>query len=557
MQSPEHQPNPLFHALYVSDILHLICDLLENSDWMSLMLTCKSMFATPASHVWASLDGVQVLTDLLVETTEIENDATTISESAVDFSRFDIYSPLVRHLRVYGRTSKYLRSEFRRRCALRSQQSALFPKLESITMRSSDLFHDSDALMWIEILAAPTLAELRIIPIKKAGATALVSYPATSIISKLLSETCPGIKRLELYSINITQDHNGTEPSAILWQDPFQQSFGSLIHLREVTASVAFIDRRGFKTLGALPNLQKLSIRGFETRPQNLQLCIPQSSFPALTDLSLVQVDSNTLSALMKVRPFARNLTSVYFSQWFYTVRRWRREHPRRLRWFAEALPLLLQHTHTLKSFRYDASETERSIGLGGYYRIEFASFLQSRLTIGHMNDKGIYECTLNLFGGYFVVHRCCCPELLWCQQVVLLLRYSGGLQKGAGGSRDSERLREPEHRARERSQVLPSAPEARTTRELPPSSLRCVNAGDTDLRSPQVELKMPQAGNSPGFNQLTKLGVGKIPALRLCSEKCQPPERLCTPRRDWSSSHAMTQPHPSRLGVDSLASVT
>ena len=67
-----------YHPLFVSDVLHLICDLLEVSDWMSLMLTCKSMFATAASHIWANLDGVQVLTDLLVETTEAEYINTTI-----------------------------------------------------------------------------------------------------------------------------------------------------------------------------------------------------------------------------------------------------------------------------------------------------------------------------------------------------------------------------------------------------------------------------------------------------------------------------------------------
>ncbi|KAF8604314.1 hypothetical protein BDV93DRAFT_100583 [Ceratobasidium sp. AG-I] len=78
MQSPESRPQPVFHALFISDVLHLICDLLEVSDWMSLMLTCKPMFATAASHIWANLDGVQVLTDLLVETTAEAGGTTTV-----------------------------------------------------------------------------------------------------------------------------------------------------------------------------------------------------------------------------------------------------------------------------------------------------------------------------------------------------------------------------------------------------------------------------------------------------------------------------------------------
>lgn len=49
------------------------------------------MFATAASHIWANLDGVQVLTDLLVEAAETEQNTTIIASShfLVTYGRYN------------------------------------------------------------------------------------------------------------------------------------------------------------------------------------------------------------------------------------------------------------------------------------------------------------------------------------------------------------------------------------------------------------------------------------------------------------------------------------
>ncbi|KAF8604316.1 hypothetical protein BDV93DRAFT_522438 [Ceratobasidium sp. AG-I] len=389
MQSPL---KPLAYALFVPDVLHLICDLLELPDWMALMLTCKSTFATAASHVWANLDGVKDLTDLLVKALHPEynnsSQADTSLEVALDFTRFDIYAPLVRHLRVYGRTSRYLRGEHRRRCTLRSQQSALFPRLESVTLITSDLCYDSDALNWIEMLAAPTLAELRIIPIETRDATAFVSYLATASIAKTISERCPQIKRIELYPINIA-DRNDDEGSDMLWKDPLQQSFGSLVHLREVTSSIIFVNKGGLTTLGSLPELQRLSIDGCKEHLQVYELSAPESSFPALTHLSLIEVNKNSIFALLAVRPLIRRLNSLLIRQCFENLSNSYRRCWHSHFWLANTLPLVLQRVPTLKRLSYDAGQTIQHEA----HNLDLAPLLQamSELSLEYLSISNLF----------------------------------------------------------------------------------------------------------------------------------------------------------------------
>ncbi|KAF8604317.1 hypothetical protein BDV93DRAFT_555590 [Ceratobasidium sp. AG-I] len=376
MHPLEHRPDPVFHALFVSDVLYMICDLLEVSDWMSLMLTCKSTFATAASHIWANLDGVHILTDLLVEGTEKTNSNKVKLDPVVDFSRFDVYAPWVRYLRVYGRTSKYLRGEYRRRCAQRSQQSSLFPKLESITMHTSDLHHDSDALVWVDILAAPTLAELRVVPIEKVGATAFVSFTATTKLSQALSESGPNIKRLEFYPSSAVNNSDDDEISDMLWKSLLGKSFESFVGLREITSSVLLIDRGGLAILGALPCLEKLLLKGCDECPQDLELSIPDSSFPALTHMSLLEIDADSLLALMSTSSFVQRLTSISLSQRFYLKNPYD-EGAGGQDWLSQKLPLFLRHTSSLKRFTYNAREIGH-YGQQHSFDIENLSLLRS-----------------------------------------------------------------------------------------------------------------------------------------------------------------------------------
>ncbi|KAF8594677.1 hypothetical protein BDV93DRAFT_565164 [Ceratobasidium sp. AG-I] len=343
---------------------------------MALMLTCKSTFATAASHVWANLDGVKDLTDLLVEASNSDYNRSPQLEVALDFTRFDIYAPLVRHLRVYGRTSRYVQGEHQRRCTLRSQQSALVPRLESsFFFRIKNIYCRVGATPYGTALQQDKqrekreqqssakresnkkeekrgLTELRIVPIEKRDATAFISYKATSSIVKTISERCPHIKRIELYPINITGSSYDNLP-AVLWKDSLQQSFESLVYLREVTSSIAFVNRGGLATLGFLPGLQSLSIDGCKEHLQEFELSVSDTSFPVLTHLSLFEVDKDTMFALLTVQPLIRRLSSLSFRQCFESLSETYEMGRYSHLWLANTLPLILGHITALKRLGY------------------------------------------------------------------------------------------------------------------------------------------------------------------------------------------------------------
>ncbi|KAG9123957.1 hypothetical protein FRC07_013369 [Ceratobasidium sp. 392] len=200
---------PKEHALYIPELLDLIGGLLDMSDWLALLRTCKSVFPMIASRVWREVEA-QVMMDLIIEVSQNKLDESDVSrgtprsqeESAVDFTRFDVYAPFIRQLRVYGRTARYFKGERRRICTRRAREGALLPNLTSVTLLTSDLTPDSAALFWLDLFLMPSLRELSVKPAVKTE-IAWVSYSVASDILEKLVTTCSAVERLELHPRDI------------------------------------------------------------------------------------------------------------------------------------------------------------------------------------------------------------------------------------------------------------------------------------------------------------------------------------------------------------------
>ncbi|KAG9091186.1 hypothetical protein FS749_016730 [Ceratobasidium sp. UAMH 11750] len=350
-----HGPEPQVHALCVPELLDLVVDLLDMSDWFSLMRTCGSIFPVIASRVWREVEA-EVILDLIVEVTQVNDSGNNIADDSLDFTRFDFYAPFVRQLLVRGRTARDFEGERRRVCTQRAQQGTLLPNVESVTLLTSDLDPNSESLLWLDLFLTPSVRELIVEPAATTH-TAWVSYPVTSNILGKLVNTCSAIETLKLCPKDITRGDSigpgdvGNSTSQ-LW--PFSpRDFGACTQLRRVTSTVLILSDGGFAALGALPRLEYLSIWGCGEHPESLQLYAPDDSFPALTQLDLLDIDPTNLLAIMGVKQFSSGLTSLALSTDFgdasYDMQGC--EH-----WLTQSLPRLLQHTSQLKCFIYEAS---------------------------------------------------------------------------------------------------------------------------------------------------------------------------------------------------------
>ncbi|KAG8742386.1 hypothetical protein FRC10_001608 [Ceratobasidium sp. 414] len=386
------------HALHIPELLYLIRDLIDANDSLSLMKTCKSIFPLIASSVWSEVEA-QVLMELIVEgpqsTGNELKDSNDIADSTIDFSRFDVYAPFVRQLRVYGRTARYFKGERRRVCVSRAQQGVLLPNLTSITMLTSDLFHDSDALFWLDLFLKPSLCELRLTPIAKSYTT-WISFPATSALLGKLVTTCPTIEKLDFYPMDIKRlsGKNADSSTGMFWSPSPRPDFSAFIQLRRITSSISILDQGGLAALGSLPRLRFLSIHGSGESPRDVQLDVPEGSFPSLTQLNLLEVDTTNLPAIMGVKQLVRGLTSLRLSQAFS---RSEEDLLYREGWLSQTLPRLLEHTSRLKHLSYNAIPTFGRFGYYPVHRIDHTSLLQTLSGVPLQNVSLVGLCFLDV----------------------------------------------------------------------------------------------------------------------------------------------------------------
>ncbi|KAG8768979.1 hypothetical protein FRC12_005236 [Ceratobasidium sp. 428] len=382
---PYSQDIPQTHPLFLPELLDLVSGLLDTSDWLALMRTCRPMFPVIASRVWREIEA-QVIMDLIVETSRTgvttSDDSNHVlnlrAEPAFDFTRFDIYAPFVRQLRVYGRTARYFNPDRRRICTRRAEGDMLLPNVTSVTLLTSDLDTDSAAVFWLDLFLMPSLRELNVKPATKTS-TAWVSYSVASRILGKLATTCSDIEKLEFYPKDITggggdrEAHDAT--SRLILFSP--RDFCSCTQLRRVTSSISILSDDGLSALGGLPRLYYLSLHGCGEQLKSLELSVPDGSFSSLTHLSLFDMDAVTLMAIMGVKPLARGLTSLRINQIFEGSIRHRNELcGQRLN---QTFPCLFGHTTHLKSLSYDVTHTSSKLYHGQFfvYTIEPLPFLQ------------------------------------------------------------------------------------------------------------------------------------------------------------------------------------
>ncbi|KAG8694104.1 hypothetical protein FRC08_008702 [Ceratobasidium sp. 394] len=398
-----YEAGPKVHALHIPELLYLICGLIGTNDSLNLMKTCKPIFPLIASTVWNEVEA-QVLMELIVEGPRSKGneseDPNDISNSGIDFSRFDVYAPFVRQLRVYGRTARYFKGERRRVCISRAQRGVLLPNLTSITMLTPDLYPDSDALFWLDLFLKPSVRELRLTPIAKSY-TSWVSYPATSALLGKLVTICPTIEKLEFYPVDIQRlsGKNTDSSTGMLWSPGPRPDFSLFTQLRRVTSTINILDDGGLAALGALPRLGFLSIHGCGESPKGLQLDVPEGSFPTLTKLSLLEVDTTNLPAIMGVKQLVRGLTSLRLSQAFG---RSQENLQYRERWLSRTLPRLLEHTSRLKYLSYNAIPTFGRLGYYPFHRIDHTPLLQ---TLSGIPLQSVYLVGLCFVGADFLPH--------------------------------------------------------------------------------------------------------------------------------------------------------
>ncbi|QRV85298.1 hypothetical protein RhiJN_13316 [Ceratobasidium sp. AG-Ba] len=342
------------HPLYIPDLLSLICDSLDRNDWFSLMRTSRPIFCAIVSYVWREVEA-PVLFDLIEEGPPDDNDIK------VNFSRFDLYAPFVRQLRVYGRAARYIGAKTRTSCALRAQRGSLMPNLISLTLLTSDLYHDSDALFWLDLFLVPPLQKLHIDPLSRRYTGAWVSCPAISAILERIGTVCNTLQQLTVYPLDITRIDQADTSTNMFWPPCSQPDISPFAQLRRLSTGIGMLDKGGLSTLGRFPRLQYLSVDGCEEEPITLDLSLSEESFPSLKHLTLVDMNPTNAYQLLGQKRLAERLESLKVHRRVRYLN-WEEARVTAIARLPIAISSFLAHTSRLKLFYFDISGRVTSI---------------------------------------------------------------------------------------------------------------------------------------------------------------------------------------------------
>ncbi|KAF8705434.1 hypothetical protein RHS03_05687, partial [Rhizoctonia solani] len=380
------------HRIFtVTELLSLICVNCDNPTRTILARTSRLWFEIATPILWGNLQGAHKIFQLIpgavigrIKPTEPPPKDPRLYLDAVDFTRFNIYAPRVKHLTIYDPLDKKLRIETWYNWGFIHylyQQQTLFPNLMSLVINqptiggSSSRRHNPPAYeQWITAFSSETLLTVQApLTLRPGLPPHLPSVPLTTASAAVarLAIKSKSLRTLEIYPTVSSAELNSMGQGAIFGgfidpETPYQRfcnSFESLTQLSELSITAIAFETSMFRVLANLPHLKSLLVHIFSYQlPEFHPELVPTSSFPQLVKLSLFDIDQETLEKIWESQPLVGKLTSLTILSY----------HSRQitLDWARETfLPILRTCSPELTEFLCES----RSPGKGAEFDVKFS----------------------------------------------------------------------------------------------------------------------------------------------------------------------------------------
>ncbi|KDN33977.1 hypothetical protein RSAG8_12936, partial [Rhizoctonia solani AG-8 WAC10335] len=302
----------------VPELLGIICTFLGPSECKEVVSVSRTWFRAATPVIWKEVAGIHHLLALFPGGEIRPLGVSTIMirlSPLLDFTRFDIYAPLVKSLDLYG-DSKHS-YDFSGWSTLNQRQSPLLPHLSSLTMRGTCGSRGSgDQLLWTTLLASSTLREVRTVSSgKKRPNPLLVAPVVASLLLSKITHQCPDLQVLSIFpepSLTSTGSYKEGifETFLTFSQPPFQHYLAQSRQLRELASTGLILQSDVLPIVASLPRLVHLEIftPSIDIDPDEISL--PENAFPSLQRLSLYLALNQGATDLWKIHAL-RQLTSL------------------------------------------------------------------------------------------------------------------------------------------------------------------------------------------------------------------------------------------------------
>ncbi|KAG9092424.1 hypothetical protein FRC06_000106 [Ceratobasidium sp. 370] len=301
------------------ELLSLICDHSTRTSRTRILRANKAGFLTAVPFVWNDVQDVTNLLALFPTAVFGFNTNRTQTVSflpiALDFSRFKLYAPYVKSLKIYPKRFFVLSNWNTLNSVL--DKRPFLPKLQSLAIHTSwDTSRPSPLLCvgWINWFMSASLTEIRLVHATDVDPDGLMSLWEVSAILQAVTEGRSQLERLTLPPCDSRMGNRSEDMNLLLGllqiQSP-QQYLPQLHALRELEGSMLFLKSELIQAVGSLPHLQSLKLHRVCWEPIPTNITFNSGAFPALQRLALINLDESEVATVLGLIPVLSQLTRL------------------------------------------------------------------------------------------------------------------------------------------------------------------------------------------------------------------------------------------------------
>ncbi|KAG9094215.1 hypothetical protein FS749_012913 [Ceratobasidium sp. UAMH 11750] len=336
------------------DLIHSICRSSRPSDYSKLICVSRLFFESVAPLVWQDLRGVEKLFRLIpgVECTVGVGEPNTSKiiiphVARLDFRRFHLYGPFVKHLEIYDKDVKKHSLSNWRQFMVYAREHVLLPNLTRLTLETSS---SRNQLTWIRVFLSPTLVEISVVPLAKP--VPVIPYLEASALIRYIGDICSNIEHLALFpdredSTEYDQDLVDDRQMVDFWDSSLPQYLSKISSLRELHATTEILMPSAVTHLARLLHLESLVIYPSK-HSFSFESHVPNGSFQALRSFSLYRARHKLVALVWRLQ-FLANITSLKLT--FATLPE--SPHERRS-WVNSLMSLIGDHCPSLNELTID-----------------------------------------------------------------------------------------------------------------------------------------------------------------------------------------------------------
>ncbi|KAG8698066.1 hypothetical protein FRC08_006162 [Ceratobasidium sp. 394] len=303
------------------ELLSLICDHSTRASCTRILRVDKAGFFTAVPFVWRDVQDVinllALFPSVILSFSASRTQTVTFPPiTALDFSRFKLYAPYVKSVKVYPKQFFVISNWNVLNSAL--DQRPFLPKLQSLFIHTSwDVSRPSPlhCAGWINWFMSPSLTEIRLVHSTEIDPDGLMSLWEVSAILQAITEGRPQLKRLTLPPCDSRVDNIRSEDTGLflglLRTRPFEQYLSQLHALCELEGSMLLLKSALIQTVGSLPHLKSLKLHRscWESIPTDMTFS--PGAFPALESLALINFYETEVAAALDLIPVLSQLTRL------------------------------------------------------------------------------------------------------------------------------------------------------------------------------------------------------------------------------------------------------